>query len=131
MQRIPPKILLIPNAALLTKSSLLLNCRMLRAMSRRIQIPFRLLECFRMINDFVEERIRVEEEDGRVVAICCKVLLEGGEAVVLGCDGTGMVEVFGASDVGGSLDWGDVEEEEVSGAGVIELVGLEGSLEGE
>ena len=40
-------------------------------MPRCVQIPFRLRERAWVINGLVEERVCVEEEDGRVIVGCC------------------------------------------------------------
>ena len=74
-----------------------------------------------VVDDLVEEGVGVELEDGGVGVFEAEVGREGGEAGVPVGDGAGGHGVAPFAGEGQAVERRDVEEEEVAGAGGVEL----------
>ena len=94
----------------------------LLAIIRRVFIQTRFGIGFRVVDDLIEEGVGVEEEDGGVGVAEGEVGREGGEAGVPGGDGARGHGVAPFAGEGHAVERGDVEEEEVAGAGGVELL---------
>ena len=76
---------------------------------------------FGVVDDLIEEGVGVELEDGGVGVFAGEVGREGGEAGVPVGEGAGRDGVAPFAGEGQAVERGDVEEEEVAGAGGVEL----------
>lgn len=118
MQRIPPqKLLHLRPAAFIRKPLLLRPTSIFQAMLCRILVPCRFWERSRCVDDGVEKAVCVEFEDGGVGVDSPKSCSDGGETCVEGFGGG----LLGWVTVGGALDRGAVEKEEIAMVEVVEL----------
>ena len=121
MQRVVPEIIFQLHATNLVEI-FLLACRLvLLAVVRRVLIDRRLRVGFGVVDDFGEEGMRVELEDCRGWVCVRQVGGEVGEARVPVRDGAGRDGVAPFAREGHEIQGRDVEDEEVAGAGGVEL----------
>ena len=116
------------NLTHLLESILLTRLLILRAIIRRVLIKAGLGIGFGVVDDLIEEGVGVELEDGGVGVFEGEVGREGGEAGVPVGDGAGRDGVAPFAGEGQAVERGDVEEEEVAGAGGVELLCGNGQL---
>ncbi len=116
-----PEILLQVNIADFIESVYLARVLVLLAIVRRVFVEARLGVGFGVVDDLGEEGVGVELEDGGVGVVEGEVGREGGEAGVPVGDGAGRDGVAPFAGEGHAVERGDVEEEEVAGAGGVEL----------
>ena len=121
MQRVVPEILLQLHATNLVEIILLARRLVLLAVVRRVLINRRLRVGFGILDDFGEKGVRVELEDCHVRVCVRQVGGEVGEAHVPVRDGAGRDRVAPFAREGHQVQGRDVENEEVAGAGEIEL----------
>ncbi len=121
MERIMPEILLQLKTADIIESAHHARVPILLAIIRRVPVEARLGVGFGVVDDLGEEGVGVELEDGGVEVVAGEVGREGGEAGVPVCDGAGRDGVAPFAGEGHAVERGDVEEEEVAGAGGVEL----------
>ena len=117
-----PEILLQLNPTDVIEIILVTRRFILLAIIRRVFIPTGLGIGFRVVDDLVEKGVGVEEEDGGVGVVEGEFGREGGEAGVPGGDGARGDGVAPFAGEGHAVERGDVEEEEVAGAGDVELL---------
>ncbi len=116
-----PEILLQVNIADYIESVHRARVLILLAVIRRVFVETRLGVRFGVIDDLGEEGVGVELEYGGVGVGAGEVGRERGEAGVPVCDGAGRDGVAPFAGEGHAVERGDVEEEEVAGAGGVEL----------
>ena len=121
MQRVVPEIIFQLHATNLVEIILLARRLVLLAVVRRVLIDRRLLVGFRIVDDFGEEGVRVELKDCHVRVYVRQAGGEVGEARVPVRDGAGRDWVAPFAREGHQVQGRDVEDEEVAGAGEIEL----------
>ena len=121
MERIAPEILLQRNLTHLDQIGLLVRFVILFAVVLRPLIDLGLIVGFGVVHDLVEEGVGVELEDRGVPVVVGEVGGEVGEAGVPVGDGAGGDGVAPFAGEGHAVERGDVEEEEVAGAGGVEL----------
>lgn len=122
MERIVPEIFLQMKLTDLVESLLVFPVVVLLAIVRRVLIDSRLRVGFGIVHDLVEECMGVELEDCDVRVLEAEVASEGGEADVPVGDGAWRDGVAPFAGEGHAVERGDVEDEEVAGAGYIELL---------
>ena len=121
MQRVVPEILLQLYPAHLVEIVLLARRLVLLAIVRRVFVNRCLRVGFGVVEDVVEEGVDVELEDGGVGVRTGEVGCEKGEARVPVGDGAGRDRVAPFAGEGHAVEGWDVEDEEVAGAGDVEL----------
>lgn len=110
------------NLTRLIECILLTFVLILLAVVLRILVDGRLGVGFGIVHDLVEESVGVELEDCDVGVLEAEVVGEGGEAHVPVGDGARRDGVAPFAGEGHAVERGDVEDEEVAGAGGIELL---------
>ena len=121
MERIVPEILPKRNLTRIIEVALLARGFVLLALIRRVPIGARLGIGGGVIDDGVEEGVGVEVEDGGVGVAAGEVGREGSQAGVPVGDGAGGDGVAPFAGEGHAVERGDVEDEEVAGAGSVKL----------
>ena len=121
MERVPPKIPLHADPAHLLPIVLVARLVVLLAVIRRAEIALRLRVRRGVVHDCGEEGVGVEAEERRVGVALGEGGGEGGEGGVPVGDGAGGDRVAPFAGEGHAVERGDGEEEEVAGAGGVEL----------
>lgn len=121
MQRIVPEILLQFHLTHLNHVVLFARRLVLLAVVSRIFVNGCLRVGFRVGDDVGEEGVRVEVEDCCVRVLVCQVGGKGGEARVPVRDGARGHRVAPFPGEGHDVEGRDVEDQEVAGAGLVEL----------
>ena len=117
-----PEIFLQMELTNLVESLFILPLVVFLAIIRRVPIDGRLGVGFGLVHDLVKECMGVELEDCDVRVLEAEIACEGGEADVPVGDGAGRDRVAPFAGEGHAVKRGDVEDEEVAGAGYIELL---------
>lgn len=117
-----PKILFQLHPTRFVEIMLLPRLLVLLAVVHRVVVDRCLRVGFGVVDDGVEEGVRVEVEDGDVGVAEGEAGGEGGEARVPGRDRAGRDGVAPFAGEGHAIKGRDVEDEEVARAGLVELL---------